>query len=115
MKQIRKFADKAEQQSNIETYDIDNYLPFLKNRYFVDGNLTHHFHKLYIERSGEPAEIVESLCNDSANSKTQLIGCLGIIFRLRNNLFHGEKWKYQLQGQKKNFVNASAFLRRIIQ
>lgn len=108
--EIRKFAATLEAQGFIDKCDTNEYLPYLKERYFVDGQLTHHFQHLHIERSGNPAEIVEALCDVAASEKTKLIGCLGIIFRLRNNLFHGEKWQYQLRDQRNNFKNATNFL-----
>ncbi|MGP5451227.1 hypothetical protein ACTXOX_26175 [Pseudomonas helleri] len=108
--EIRKLAEKLAAQNKIEHCNMNAYLPYLKQRYFVNGELTHHFEHLHIERSGNPAEIVEALCNEGASEKTKLIGCLGIIFRLRNNLFHGDKWQYQLRDQKPNFINATKFL-----
>ena len=33
-----------------------------------------------------------------------------IVYRLRNNLFHGVKWSYELQGQLENFTQATAAL-----
>ena len=110
MAEIRKFSERLAAQNNIGRCNINLYLPYLKQRYFVNGELTHHFEHLHIDRSGNPAEIVEALCNEAASEKTKLIGCLGVIFRLRNNLFHGEKWQYQLRDQKQNFINATNFL-----
>ncbi|CCE97846.1 Hypothetical protein SFHH103_03354 [Sinorhizobium fredii HH103] len=38
-----------------------------------------------------------------------------IVWRFRNNLFHGEKWAYQLQDQLSNFTNANAVLMRLLE
>ena len=38
-----------------------------------------------------------------------------IVWRFRNNLFHGEKWAYQLQGQLSNFTHANAVLMRLLE
>lgn len=35
---------------------------------------------------------------------------LSIILRYRNNLFHGEKWRYRLAGQRENFDQANQAL-----
>jgi hypothetical protein len=35
---------------------------------------------------------------------------LVIVYRLRNNLFHGEKWEGGISGQKDNFDNANRVL-----
>jgi hypothetical protein len=108
--EIRKFAASLEDQGTIGRCKTSKYLPYLKERYFIGGELTPHFQNLHIERSGNPEEIAEALSNEDASKKTKLIGCLGIIFRLRNNLFHGEKWQYQLRDQKSNFEHATNFL-----
>jgi len=44
------------------------------------------------------------------SKENESIGCLVIIYRLRNNLFHGDKWSYNLQGQYENFTKANEFL-----
>jgi hypothetical protein len=31
-----------------------------------------------------------------------------IVYRLRNNLFHGVKWAYEIQGQLENFNHGNA-------
>lgn len=114
VREIRKFADSIESRNDLYDIDINNYVQYLKNRYYVDGKLTVYYKKLHIERSGNPGEVLEMLCNDSATKKVKLIGCLIIVYRLRNNLFHGEKWQYELEGQKNNFVHANEFLRRLM-
>tara|TARA_B100000614_G_scaffold111617_1_gene100153 strand:- start:1007 stop:1162 length:156 start_codon:yes stop_codon:yes gene_type:complete len=44
-----------------------------------------------------------------------LLTVLIIVWRFRNNLFHGEKWAYQLQGQLSNFTHANAVLMRLLE
>ena len=39
---------------------------------------------------------------------------LAIIFRLRNNFFHGKKWVYQLQDQVDNFRMANGLIAAIL-
>jgi hypothetical protein len=108
--EIRKFVSKIEQRG-IDSVNLNGYVSYLRNRYYVDGNLTYHYAHLHVERSGNPAEILEMLCNEGCSTTVQLIGCLVVVFRLRNNLFHGEKWQYQMQGQYDNFQHANGFLR----
>ena len=38
-----------------------------------------------------------------------------IVYRIRNNLFHGEKWSYGLQGQLNNFKHANEALMKAIE
>ncbi|GIT97297.1 hypothetical protein [Sulfurovum sp. TSL1] len=114
MRKIREYADELTEANQLSNCGLDEYLPYLIDRYYVEGSLNDKFQKLHIGRSGNPPEITESLCSDTLSEKTKLIGCLGIVFRLRNNLFHGEKWQYELANQKSNFDNASKFLMRLM-
>ena len=38
-----------------------------------------------------------------------------IIFRYRNNLFHGVKWQYMLAGQLHNFTAANRVLMKVLE
>jgi hypothetical protein len=40
---------------------------------------------------------------------------LMIVWRLRNNLFHGSKWAYQIRGQLDNFTHANAVLMKVLE
>jgi hypothetical protein len=37
-----------------------------------------------------------------------------LMLRLRNNLFHGVKWSYEMKGQLDNFQNANDVLMAVI-
>ena len=43
-----------------------------------------------------------------------LSAVLIVVLRLRNNLFHGEKWTYGIKGQLDNFRNANNVLMSVI-
>ncbi|AXM98056.1 hypothetical protein ACU5P1_04960 [Pseudomonas plecoglossicida] len=115
MRTIRRFAGSLEAQGTIGRCEINTYLPYLKQRYTENGDLNYRFHHLHIDRSGNPPEITDTLQKNNTSEKTKLIGCLGVIFRLRNNLFHGEKWQYELREQEQNFSNATSFLLKCMQ
>ncbi len=53
-------------------------------------------------------EAVLSGVDEDATS--QVAALLIIVYRLRNNLFHGQKWTYKLAGQLQNFTHANAVL-----
>ncbi len=111
---IRQLASNIVRKNKLNDISLDSYVEYLRNRYYVNGSLTQHYQNLHVERSGSPAEVVEMLCDEDSTETVQLIGCLVVIFRLRNNLFHGEKWRYQLRGQFDNFQNANGFLRNLM-
>ncbi len=45
---------------------------------------------------------------------TQLELCLFVCFRLRNNLFHGPKWRYYLEGQEELLLTAGTLIHSIL-
>jgi hypothetical protein len=112
--EIRKLVSNLEQRNRLNDISFAPYVEYLRNRYYVDGTLTYHYQHLHVARSGNPAEVVEMLSNEDSAESIKLIGCLVVVFRLRNNLFHGEKWRYQLQGQLDNFQHANEFLRNFM-
>ena len=51
-----------------------------------------------------------------ATEREEIAGAvLIIVYRFRNNLFHGVKWSYELQGQLENFTHANAALMQAIE
>ena len=48
-------------------------------------------------------------------SAETILALLIIVYRLRNNLFHGEKWNYYFKDQLGNFTHASAILMRTVE
>ena len=114
VKTIRNYVNILERENKLTNCSIDEYLDYLKTRYYKNGKLTEYFHNLHIERSGNPAEVIEAICDNTAKDKIKFIGCLIIIYRLRNNLFHGVKWEYKFIGEKNNFLNANNFLKSLM-
>ncbi len=111
---IRQYVSDLGQRGRLLDFDCDTYLIYLKERYFRNGQITEYFSHLHLERNHNPAEVMEALSNENATIVVRVIGCLIVVYRLRNNLFHGEKWLYQLQDQKNNFEYANVFLKSLM-
>lgn len=111
---IRRFVQRLEQEDRLSEIASEQYIDYLRNRYYRDGHVTHYFHGLHLERSGNPEEVIDALSNLEALNSHKIVACLIIIFRLRNNLFHGEKWQYDLEGQLDNFTQANLFLKSLM-
>jgi hypothetical protein len=112
---IRNYVQQLDQQDRLSTLDCEPYIEYLKNRYFRDGEVTGYYHGLHLERSGNPEEVLELLRNVEVSKVVKVIGSLIIIYRLRNNLFHGEKWQYDFEGQLDNFTQANNYLKTMMQ
>lgn len=91
-------------------------LNYFRNRYVVNGGFSHHYATLYADRLSKAnfALVEDVLLGKRIDDYACLCALLLVIFRIRNNLFHGEKWAYQLQGQLDNFTNANKVLMRLI-
>lgn len=96
-----------------ELYDAE--LAYFRNRYFAEGKLTRHFPFLYLRPSDQPAlvqAVVEGANNDP---RDRMLALIMIVWRLRNNLFHGAKWAYGLRDQRENFTHANQVLMRLLE
>ncbi|EPM4907791.1 TPA: hypothetical protein NVL90_003302 [Klebsiella oxytoca] len=54
------------------------------------------------------------MCAKVDDLVTQFELCLFVCFRLRNNLFHGPKWRYFLDGQEELLLTAGTFIHSIL-
>lgn len=88
---------------------------YFKQRYFADGAFTHRFEHVHLERSGNPQVVRNVLSGQDVDAENTAVALLIIALRYRNNLFHGEKWTYQLREQEQNFLHANELLMRSIE
>lgn len=88
---------------------------YFVSRYIEDGNVNDHFTHLHL-RKNDKSELVESVLKGDEKSVANVVSALLIIvFRYRNNFFHGVKWAYGLQGQLDNFNTANQLLMKVIE
>jgi hypothetical protein len=85
-------------------------LAYFRDRYFNQGTFTEHFRGLNLRRNDSPDLVCAVLKGENTNDADSVSVLLIIVFRLRNNLFHGVKWAYGIRGQLDNFTNANAAL-----
>jgi len=82
-------------------------LAYFRARYFAEGRFTDHFDGLNL-RSNDNPELVRQVLNGTNDDPADSVAAtLIIVYRLRNNLFHGVKWAYGIQGQRQNFEQAN--------
>lgn len=88
---------------------------YFKDRYFNGVELTDAFLGLHMRRNDHP-QLVETVLRDKSKDEVEILAAiLIIIYRLRNNLFHGVKWSYGIRDQLANFQNANAVLMWVIE
>lgn len=88
---------------------------YFRNRYFADGVLTHHFRHLRL-RGNDSIDLVKDVLQKTDAEPDRIAAAvLIIVYRFRNNLFHGIKWSYELRGQLENFNHANTALMKSIE
>lgn len=92
----------ADNTLGADLYDAE--LAYFRNRYFADGKLPYHYPYLNLRKSDHP-DIVEAVIEGTNNDpRDRMLALLIIIWRLRNNLFRGAKWAYQIKGRARIWV-----------
>lgn len=85
-------------------------LDFFRSRYFPNGHEDPRFTDLNF-RSADNECLARSVLNGSSSDPTAVIQCLLlVVWRLRNNLFHGMKDLSHLTDQNENFEHANKIL-----
>lgn len=92
-------------------------LIYFQNRYCQEGRVTQHFEGLRLPAGrAKDAALVTDLVLGTANLDREdvLAGMLLIVYRYRNNLFHGDKWYYGMVDQRENFKHACDVLMAVM-
>lgn len=107
---IPKIEEKVDALA-IDSVPCESVLNYFKQRYFPNGEASYHFGSLNIDKAIVIQRVAAVLKGEESNPKELLIVCLIIVFRYRNNLFHGIKWVYGIKGQHQNFEKSNELLR----
>jgi hypothetical protein len=90
-------------------------LTYFRSRYSLNGETTDHYDYLNLRRSDYPELVGRVIRGKSDEPGDSMLCTLMIVWRLRNNLFHGSKWAYQIRGQLDNFTHANAVLMKVLE
>lgn len=113
-----RISQKVDEWCAAEALATEKYhaeLAYFQDRYFSNGQFTHHFGHLHLRDADHPDTVKSVLNGSNNNDRDSLLTILMIVWRYRNNLFHGAKWAYQIKGQLLNFTNANIVLMRILE
>jgi hypothetical protein len=89
---------------------VNQTLQYLQRRYITNGSTNERFMRLRLRNNDDMTSIQRVLLGLTNNSCDIIKAIIMIIYRYRNNLFHGEKAIASLPMQKDNFINANKFL-----
>lgn len=111
---ICDLVDGWQKDGTLDAPSFDPELGYFRQRYFANGAFTDHFDHLHLRRNDQEG-VVRAVIDGSDNDpRTRVAAILIIIFRYRNNLFHGVKWQYKLVDQLGNFTAANAVLMKVL-
>lgn len=102
-------------ENRIHPEVYEETLAYFRNRYSLNGETTHHYDYLNLRRSDYPELVGRVIRDNSDDPRDSMLCVLIIVWRLRNNLFHGSKWAYQIRGQLDNFTHANAVLMKVLE
>jgi hypothetical protein len=102
-------------QGRLSANGFGEPLAYFTNRYFSNGDFTYLFSGLKFRTHDRRALVEKVLSGRSGRSDDVVSALLLIVYRLRNNLFHGEKWGYGIAEQEGNFQNANQVLIEALQ
>ena len=111
---IRTYVETLSQQQ-VDTLSLDHFITYFQNRYTENDGFSYRYQHLHLDESRNPEEVNRMLLREANDSRENLVGCLGVIYRYRNNFFHGVKWEYDLEEQHSNFVNANTLLLKLLE
>ena len=99
---------------NIDVNMFESHLSYFKNRYLENETFTNRFRYLYF-RTNDRKELVERVLLGTDTDPNNIILAITIIvYRFRNNLFHGLKEMQNIDQQNQNFEVANSFLTILI-
>lgn len=94
--------------------DFEDPLLYLKERYTVNNKTNERFEQLRITPSATKEFVRQVLLENDNNPSNIILALAIIVYRYRNNLFHGEKNFRLLNEQEENFSIANQILKLIL-
>ncbi len=91
---IIEAANKLKSQGRLSLGLLWPAIGYFTKRYFDGVELTSAFQGLHF-KSADHKELVENVLQGNTKDEADILSAiLIIIYRLRNNFFHGKKWSY---------------------
>jgi hypothetical protein len=115
----RRFSiANIEQRINQRVFDQANYNEFLiyfQNRYIENGQTNDRFPHLNFRPNDRENLVRDVLLGNNQNIHSIILAIIIIVYRYRNNLFHGEKDIRRIRFQRDNFYQSNQFLMQLME
>jgi len=111
---IRRFVTKLRDRGRLSPGAFEPYLAHYRARYLTDGEPNERFAQLNF-RQGECEPLVEDVLRGNLTDLNNIVLALVlVVYRLWNNLYHGEKNVFSLPGQDESFAVANRLLATLL-
>ena len=94
---------------------LDHEYNYFRNRYISNETINSLFEDLKFRANDKKDFVADCLINVETTNKDKTEALIIIIYRLRNNLFHGVKWDTNLNDQIDNFNFSCSTLIKLIE
>lgn len=94
---------------------LEDCLKFWQFRYLTSNGFSDHFEGLNFRNNDNRAHVESVLKGDLNHPREKLLALMIIVFRMRNNLFHGLKSLEMLNDQAENLATASRCIAAILE
>ncbi|WP_210464217.1 hypothetical protein [Vibrio crassostreae] len=110
--QITNCSNRLASVIPIDLIEIE--FDYWKARYVNNSTPTAHYNKLRLSDDRQRDLVLKAFSDDVVTLRDKLEACLLVVYRYRNNMFHGMKDVRKLNGQESNFSHAISFLQKIL-
>ncbi|KAB2883692.1 MAG: hypothetical protein F9K34_11115 [Albidovulum sp.] len=108
-RQIRHFVDRNSLKFNDATAFEESLRHF--QRRCTDGNVVNrNFDRLNLRANDFPDLVKDVLLGNEKRANEIVTALLIIVLRIRNNLFHGLKWSFEMRDQRENFEHSARIM-----
>lgn len=99
---------------NLQIDDFNGVFTYFQDRYIVNGNTNERFDHLNFRPNDRMNLVSDCLLNVNGNSPDKILSMGIIVYRFRNNLFHGLKDFMFIAEQQDNFRHANSYLQTFL-
>jgi len=103
-------AKNWESKGVLKIEQIQEHIDYFQSRYYQNNQFTDHFSHLHLRPNDKPNLVKSVIQKQDKNIGNIMAALLIIVYRFRNNLFHGSKWAYEIRDQRDNFNHANSLL-----
>ena len=111
---IEAKVNSLNQTRPFDERDFSIYKTYFVDRYTEINQVNNNFTNLHLRVNDKP-DLIRDVLEGRVNSINNVVtAMLIIIYRYRNNFFHGVKLDYEFKGQQDNFQTANSLLMKMM-